>query len=86
MAEKDVSKKAANFPLWAALPVFSKPNGKYRPIAIGTVSNRLFSCSLIKLVLTETRDYFAPNTIAIDVPVGMAIAIYAFKQTVSKYG
>ena len=86
MAGGCVNSDASNYHAWATLLACTKPNGKYRPIAIGTVARRLVSCSLMKLALPGTRDYFAPHQIANGVPAGTEIAIHAFRETVSKYG
>ena len=61
MAEGGVSTDAANYHAWATLLACDKPNGKYRPISIGTVARRLVSCTMMKLALPGTRDYFAPS-------------------------
>lgn len=52
MAEGCVSEAAANFYSREILLACSKPNGKYRPNAIGTVSRRLVSCFLLKTSFT----------------------------------
>lgn len=52
MAEGGVGSEAANFHAWDTLPGCTKPNGKYRPIAIGTVAHQLVSCCFIKLALS----------------------------------
>ena len=86
MAEGELSAEAANFHAWATLLACTKPNGKYRSIAIGTTIRRLVSCCLMKLALPGTRDYFAPHQIANGVPAGTEVAIHALRETLGKYG
>lgn len=58
------SKEAANFRAWTTPLASPKPSEKFRPITPGSTSRRLVSCSLMKLALTETREYYAPHQIA----------------------
>ena len=85
IAEGELSTEASNFHAWATLLACTKPNGKYRPIAIGTTARRLVSCCLMKLALPGTRDFFAPHQIANGVPAGTEVAIHAFHETLAKF-
>lgn len=77
-ARSEVSKEAANFHSWASLLACLNSNGKYRPIAIGTVARQIASCAMMKLALPVTLDYFAPHQISNGVPAGTEVAIHAF--------
>ena len=85
MDEGGLSAESANFHAWATLLACTKPNGKYRPITIGTTARRLVSCCLMKLALSGARDYFAPHQIANGVPAGTEVNIHSFRETLRKF-
>lgn len=64
MVTDEVNKATANMLASSTMLATGKPNGKYRPLTIGTVSRRLVSCTLRNIALPGTCTYLAPHRIA----------------------
>lgn len=79
--EGGLSAEAAKFHAWDTLLEYTRPDGKFREIEIGTNSRRLVSCCLMKVAFHGTRDYCTQHKRAEAEPAGTEVAILAFRET-----